>query len=87
VSGRELAALQRLYPEMMMPYRCDNGTTAVVELGDAYTSYKRKTNARGEVENLFICECCAAEEGHLWEDDEPPDLSPVCRRKQKAKLR
>jgi len=37
--------------------------------------------------NLLICECCAAEEGHIWEADETPETSPVCHRKPKEKLR
>jgi rubrerythrin len=79
-SGKELRAL---YPHMSDPMCCENGCGAVMEIADAYLSYKK--DERGE--RLFICECCAAEEGHLWEDDETPETAPVCRRKPKIKLR
>ena len=74
--------LKRLYPHMFCPMRCDNGCGAVIEIADAFRSYKK--NERGEC--LLICECCASEEGHRDEDIEEPESSPVCRRKPKKHL-
>jgi len=79
--------LLKLYPTMILPIECENGCGAVIELTDAYASYKRTSDEYGEKRPLQICECCAAEEGHLNEDDEEPEETPVCRRKPKKKIR
>jgi DNA-directed RNA polymerase subunit N (RpoN/RPB10) len=70
---------------MRHPIRCENGCGAVIELSDAFRSYKKKIED-GEELPLLVCECCAAEEGHLDEDLEEPEESPVCRRKPKKQL-
>ncbi len=75
--------LRRLYPGMTAPVRCENGCGAVFEMIDGYFSYKK--NERGE--SLLICPCRAAEEGHIWEDEETPETSPVCHRKPKENHR
>ena len=66
-----------------MPIRCDNGCGAIIELADAFLSYER--DERGD--RKLICECCAAESGHAYEDLEEPEDSPVCHRKTKKRLR
>lgn len=50
--------LLKLYPTMINPMDCENGCGAVVELADAFCSYKKDEHRR----NLLICQCCAAEE-------------------------
>ncbi len=75
--------LQRLYPHMANPMRCENGCGAVIEIAEAFRSYKK--DARGE--RMLICECCASEDGHADEDLEEPEQTPVCRRKPKTRLR
>lgn len=77
--------LLRLYPTMYHPIRCENGCGAVIDLAEAFDSYKRHVKYN-EVMPLQICECCAAEEGHLNEDIEEPDTAPVCRRKSKTRI-
>ena len=76
--------LQRMYPMMFCPIRCENGCGAVIELASAYSSYKRNDH---DGKHLFVCECCAAEEGHMDECEEKPEEAPVCRRKSKKQLR
>ena len=73
--------LLKKYPTMSHPIRCENGCGAVVELVDAFESYKRDEDGN----TLLICECCAAEEGHRNEDIEDPEDAPVCKRKPKVK--
>ena len=75
--------LRAKYPEFGMPICCENGCGAVIELIDGYTSDKRGENG----ENLIICQCCAAEEGHRDEGDEDHDEGPVCRHKPKKQLK
>lgn len=77
-----MSDLLKLYPSMIHPIRCENGCGAVVELGDAFISYKRGTDG----ERLLMCQCCAAEEGHVDEADEEPEEAPVCHRPAKRLL-
>ncbi len=78
--------LSYTYPHYRHPIRCENGCGAVVELIEAFSSYKRTSDVYGKNRPLLICECCAAEEGHMEEDREEPEESPVCRRKPKVHL-
>ena len=71
--------LLKKYPTMIAPIRCENGCGVVIELGDALMSYERNEDGSPKA----ICECCAAEIGHLNEDEEEPEDTPVCRRKPK----
>lgn len=73
--------LKRLYPEMPHPTRCENGCGSVVELADMFRSYMRDSNGSPKL----ICKCCAAEIGHLDEDDEEPEESPTCERRPKTR--
>lgn len=73
-----LADLLQIEPSMAHPIRCENGCGTIIELTQSFRSYKR--DEKGEP--LLICECCAADEGHVDEDLEEPDESPVCTRKQ-----
>lgn len=75
--------LLKKYPAMRTPIRCDNGCGAVIELLDAFMSYDRDEHG----ERKLICECCAAEKGHVHEDLEEPEETPVCHRKPKKRLR
>lgn len=75
--------LLKNYPSMVHPIRCENGCGAVIELTDTYESYERGEDG----ETKAICECCAAESGHIYEEHEEPEDSPVCRRKPKTRLR
>ena len=75
--------LLKIYPTMSHPIRCENGCGAVVDLGDAYRSYKR---AKGEKRKI-ICACCASEMGHADECREKPDRPPICHRKPKIRIR
>ena len=70
------------YPTMRQPIRCENGCGSVIELLESFRSYKRD----GDGVNLLVCECCASEEGHIDEDIEEPEESPVCRRKPKRQV-
>jgi len=74
--------LLKIYPTMSWPIRCENGCGAVIDLGDAYRSYKRSKSQ----ERKLICACCASEEGHADEIYERPNRSPVCHRKPKKRL-
>jgi len=73
--------LLKKYPTMQHPIRCENGCGAVLEIADAFESYKR--NEHGV--RLLICECCAAEDGHLYEHRERPEEAPVCKRPAKRR--
>lgn len=75
--------LLKIHPSMRHPMYCENGCGAVIELAEALRSYKR--DDRGE--HVLICQCCASEEGHVDEDDEQPEGSPVCNRPMKKHLR
>jgi rubrerythrin len=79
--------LSRLYPGLANPIYCENGCGAVIELMQAFQSYKRTSDEYGDNRPLLICECCASEEGYLYEDEDAPDETPVCHRKPKVKLR
>lgn len=74
--------LLKTYPTMRYPMYCENGCGAVIELSDALRSHKRGANGQP----LLICQCCAAEEGHIDEDDELPEEAPVCNRPAKKRL-
>lgn len=71
--------LLKLYPSMVHPIRCENGCGSVIELGQALRSYERDLNG----DHKLICECCASEIGHVDEDIEEPEETPVCRKKPK----
>lgn len=75
--------LREKYPQMNFPMRCQNGCGAVIEIVDGYRSYKRDREGK----HLLFCQCCAAEEGHIDEDDESHDDGPVCHRKPKTELK
>ena len=75
--------LRAKYPEFGMPIRCENGCGVVIELISGYNSYKRGPDGQ----NLIICPCCAAEEGHRDEDLEDHDEGPVCKRPIKRSIR
>ncbi len=71
--------LREMYPELGTPIRCENGCGFVIDVIDAFFSYKK--NDKGD--SLLICECCASEEGHIFEENEGHDEGPVCKRKPK----
>jgi hypothetical protein len=75
--------LLKIYPSMRHPMYCENGCGAVIELAEALRSYKRDDQGNP----MLICQCCAAEEGHLDEDIEEPEETPVCNRPEKKRLR
>lgn len=80
---RSMFELLKTHPTMAMPIECENGCGAIIELNDAFFSYKRSAHGG----HLMICQCCAAEEGHLHEEDEEPEAAPVCHRPAKKRLR
>lgn len=75
--------LRRMYPHLYLPVRCENGCGAVFSLLDGYNSYRRGADGK----YLVICECCAAEEGHVDEEHETPDTAPACRRPPKRRIK
>ena len=68
--------LERMYPDVPFPIRCENGCGTVIAMRDGFRSYYRDDDGSPKL----ICQCCAAEVGHLDEDDEAPDEAPVCKR-------
>lgn len=75
--------LGRMYPELNHPIRCENGCGTVISIIGAYRSYQRRED--GSVK--LICQCCASEIGHLDEEGEGHDESPVCKRPIKRGLK
>ncbi len=75
--------LERLYPEFMFPMRCENGCGTVFPTAAGLRSYHRTQDGTPKL----ICECCAAEIGHIDEvHEEKPEDAPVCKRKPKKHL-
>jgi hypothetical protein len=85
--SRRMHELMYAHPEFFAPIYCENGCGAVIELMEGLNSYKRTSDEYGDNRPLIICECCAAEEGHLDEAEEEPETAPVCHRRPKVKLR
>mgnify|MGYP003395473375 CR=1 FL=1 len=81
--GDVMRDLHRMYPSMRSPIHCENGCGAVIECLEAFRSYEK--DEQGDPK--LICQCCAAEIGHLDEDDESPDESPVCHRPEKRQAK
>lgn len=76
--------LHHKYPHLNFPMRCEKGCGTVLEIVDAFRSYERDHNGKP----MLICQCCAAEYGHIDEDlEEGPEDAPVCKRQPKKPLR
>lgn len=73
--------LRKLHPGMACPISCENGCGAVIEVGDALRSYLRDEHGKYKL----ICQCCAAEIGHVDEALDEPEEAPVCKRKSKLR--
>jgi hypothetical protein len=71
--------LSKLYPELPVPTRCENGCGAVCAVGEMFRSYQKDSNG----DPKLICQCCASEIGHLDEDDEEHEDAPICKRPSK----